>query len=138
MGKIKNPGLTLILFLWIGLLCAQENGDSSQTPVNLRPFQLTLACAHLLRDWYGTQSQLEEQGFTPTLSLVTDIAGNSIGGRDQGITHADNLGLDLPMHQSPASTPQDNATPNHFYIVGISVVAALGGFLFGFDSGVIN
>jgi SP family sugar:H+ symporter-like MFS transporter len=42
------------------------------------------------------------------------------------------------MHQSPACTPQGNATRNHFYILGISVVAALGGFLFGFDSGVIN
>jgi len=32
----------------------------------------------------------------------------------------------------------DNATREHFYVLGISVVAALGGFLFGFDSGVIN
>jgi SP family sugar:H+ symporter-like MFS transporter len=31
-----------------------------------------------------------------------------------------------------------NSTRNHFYILGISMVAALGGFLFGFDSGVIN
>ena len=42
------------------------------------------------------------------------------------------------MHESPPSTPHDNATRNHLYIVGISMVAALGGFLFGFDSGVIN
>jgi MFS transporter, SP family, sugar:H+ symporter len=42
------------------------------------------------------------------------------------------------MHQSPARTSQNNATRNHFYILGISMVAALGGFLFGFDSGVIN
>jgi hypothetical protein len=40
------------------------------------------------------RSELEEQGFTPTLSLVTDIAANPIGGRDQGVTQADNLGLD--------------------------------------------
>ena len=32
----------------------------------------------------------------------------------------------------------DNGTRNYFYILGISTVAALGGFLFGFDSGVIN
>ncbi len=36
------------------------------------------------------------------------------------------------------STPPAAATRNQFYIVGISIVAALGGFLFGFDSGVIN
>ena len=42
------------------------------------------------------------------------------------------------MHQSPARASRDNATRNNFYIVEISVVAALGGFLFGFDSGVIN
>jgi SP family sugar:H+ symporter-like MFS transporter len=35
-------------------------------------------------------------------------------------------------------TPQGNASRNHSYILGISAVAALGGFLFGFDSGVIN
>jgi SP family sugar:H+ symporter-like MFS transporter len=38
------------------------------------------------------------------------------------------------MHEHPP----DNATREYFYILGISVVAALGGFLFGFDSGVIN
>lgn len=34
--------------------------------------------------------------------------------------------------------PQADARRNHSYILGISAVAALGGFLFGFDSGVIN
>src|ERR1700730_2238530 len=42
------------------------------------------------------------------------------------------------MHEPPLTTPQDNDTRNHFYILSISGVAALGGFLFGFDSGVIN
>jgi SP family sugar:H+ symporter-like MFS transporter len=41
--------------------------------------------------------------------------------------------------EAPAlRTSLDSSRRNHFYIVGISVVAALGGFLFGFDSGVIN
>lgn len=35
-------------------------------------------------------------------------------------------------------TPQESKTRNHSYIVAASLVAALGGFLFGFDSGVIN
>jgi MFS transporter, SP family, sugar:H+ symporter len=42
------------------------------------------------------------------------------------------------MPEPQQGTPQDNATRNHFYILVISAVAALGGFLFGFDSGVIN
>jgi MFS transporter, SP family, sugar:H+ symporter len=42
------------------------------------------------------------------------------------------------MYQSPSETLHESDTRNHFYILGISVVAALGGFLFGFDSGVIN
>lgn len=42
------------------------------------------------------------------------------------------------MHEPLSGTPQDNASRNHFYILAISAVAALGGFLFGFDSGVIN
>jgi hypothetical protein len=95
MAKIKSPGLTLLLFLWVGLMCAQENGDSSQTPVNLRSFQLILPRDHLFGGWYDVRSRLEEQGFIPTLSFVTDIAGNPIGGRDQHVTHADNLDLDL-------------------------------------------
>jgi SP family sugar:H+ symporter-like MFS transporter len=42
------------------------------------------------------------------------------------------------MYEPPSRTPRDSASRNRFYILGISVVAALGGFLFGFDSGVIN
>jgi SP family sugar:H+ symporter-like MFS transporter len=42
------------------------------------------------------------------------------------------------MHDPPEGTLQDSATRNHSYILAISAVAALGGFLFGFDSGVIN
>jgi SP family sugar:H+ symporter-like MFS transporter len=42
------------------------------------------------------------------------------------------------MPEPRQGIPQDNATRNHSYILAISAVAALGGFLFGFDSGVIN
>jgi porin len=76
MAEIKSPGLTLLLFFWAGLVCAQENGDGTETPVNLRPFQLILPRDHLFGDWYGLRSKLEDQGFTPTLSFVTNIAGN--------------------------------------------------------------
>ena len=42
------------------------------------------------------------------------------------------------MREPLQGTQQENASRNHSYILGISAVAALGGFLFGFDSGVIN
>src|SRR5678810_902962 len=59
------------------------------------PFQLVLPREHLLGDWYGTRTWLEERGVTPTLSFVTDSLGNPSGGKEQGFTTANNVGLDL-------------------------------------------
>jgi len=70
-------------------------GESSETPANLRPFQLVLPREHLLGDWFGLRTKLEDFGISPTIIYVTDIAGNPIGGKRQGITYADNLGLDV-------------------------------------------
>jgi porin len=95
MAKINSAGLTLLLVLWVRIVCAEESGDSLESPVSLRPFQLILPREHLFGDWDGLRSQLENKGFVPTLSFVTNIAGNPVGGKDQGVTHADNLGLDL-------------------------------------------
>lgn len=95
MATNKNTGLIFALLLGVRMVCAEESGDNLESPVNLRPFQLILPRDHLFGDWNGLRSQLEDQGFVPTLSLVTNVAGNPIGGRDQGVTHADNLGLDL-------------------------------------------
>src|SRR5215471_20461356 len=66
-----------------------------QVPVSLRPFQLVLPREHLLDDWFGLRPTAEASGLTPTLTFVTDIAGNVTGGKNQGVTHADNLGFDL-------------------------------------------
>ena len=95
MAKIKISGLALILFFGAGLVSAEEAGRSLESPVSLRPFQLILPQEHLFGDWDGLRSQLENEGFVPTLTFVTNIAGNPTGGKDQGVTHADNLGLDL-------------------------------------------
>jgi porin len=59
------------------------------------PFQLILPREHLLEDWYGARTWLEDQGVVPTLTFVTDSLGNPSGGKDQGFTTANNLGLDL-------------------------------------------
>jgi porin len=76
-------------------LLGDSSSDSSKVPVSLRPFQLTLPRAHLLGDWFGLIPKLEEKGITPTLTYVTDIAGNATGGESRGVAYADNIGLDL-------------------------------------------
>jgi porin len=76
-------------------LFGNSSSDSAQVPVDLHPFQLTFHREHLLGDWLGLRTELEDWGITPTVTFVSDIAGNPVGGRSQGLTEADNLGLDL-------------------------------------------
>ena len=59
------------------------------------PFQLILPSQHLLGDWLGVRSELEERGIIPTLTFVTDALGNPTGGMQQGFRAANNLGFDL-------------------------------------------
>jgi porin len=59
------------------------------------PFKLVLPREHLLGDWFTTRTWLEDQGITPTLTFVTDSLGNPSGGKEQGFTTANNVGLDL-------------------------------------------
>lgn len=66
-----------------------------QTPASLRPFQLDLPRGHLLGEWLGFRSKADDAGITPTVTFVTDIAGNVSGGKNQGVTHSDNLGINL-------------------------------------------
>src|SRR5262245_49705250 len=89
--------LIVILFCRAAPVRAQ---DVSEAPAGTRslaplPFKLILPREHLLGDWYGTRTWLEDNGITPTLTFVTDSLGNPTGGRDQGFTTANNLGLDL-------------------------------------------
>ena len=72
-----------------------SNANNLQAPVSLRPFQLTLPRNHLFGDWFGVRTNAEDRGISPTLTFVSDVAGNVTGGKNQGVTHADNLGLDL-------------------------------------------
>src|SRR6476660_88985 len=67
-------------------------GTRSLAPL---PFQLILPREHLLGDWYDTRTWLEDRGIVPTLTFVTDSLGNPSGGKEQGFTTANNVGLDL-------------------------------------------
>ena len=77
-----------------GLFGTSSSG-SLQFPANVRPFQLSIPREPLFEDWFGLRPEAESFGITPTLTFVSDVAGNVSGGKSQGVTHADNLGLDL-------------------------------------------
>jgi porin len=72
-----------------------KNGAGPPTPVDIRPFQLVLPNGHLFDDWWGARTKLEDVGIKPTLTLVSNLAWNPTGGREQGSTAATNLGLDV-------------------------------------------
>jgi porin len=76
---------------------SQDTNEASAGTRSLAPlpFQLVLPREHLLGDWYGTRTWLEDRGITPTLTFVTDSLGNPSGGKEQGFTTANNVGLDL-------------------------------------------
>jgi porin len=77
----------------------QQTSVSLQSvPVSERPFGndlVVLPVDHLFDDWYGLRARLVDGGVTPTLTFETDLAGNPVGGKTQGFTECDNLGLDL-------------------------------------------
>ena len=76
-------------------LAEGQTASSAQSPVEARPFEIILPSQHLLGDWYGLRTRLENAGVTPTFTLVTEFAANPRGGRGEGVTEASNLGLSL-------------------------------------------
>jgi hypothetical protein len=72
----------------------QTSNDVTNDPTS-RLFQLVLPGEHLFGDWGGLRSKLEEKGITPRLILVTDLAGNTRGGRSQGATAPSSVELSL-------------------------------------------
>src|SRR6266705_2805459 len=90
--------IVIVVFLCSPALARAQ--DASQAPAGTRPiadtpFQLSLPSEHLLGDWYGMRSWLEDHGITPTLTFVTDALGNPSGGMRQSFTAFNNLGVDL-------------------------------------------
>src|SRR6266481_790975 len=97
MSRTRIPILIVILFCWAARTRSDDINEASAGTRSLGPlpFKLVLPREHLLGDWYGTRTWLEERGVTPTLTFVTDSLGNPSGGKDQGFTTANNVGLDL-------------------------------------------
>jgi len=92
--------VSIVIVILSFSLASTRSEDSSEASAGTRslgplPFQLILPREHLLGDWYGTRTWLEEWGVTPTLTFVTDSLGNPSGGKEQGFTTANNVGLDL-------------------------------------------
>src|ERR1700747_2481761 len=88
--------IALALFVLSAAALAQEQ-TSEDTPEDTgsRVFQLVLPSEHLLGDWGGLRSKLEESGITPRWFLITDVAGNPSGGRYEGATQASSTELSL-------------------------------------------
>jgi porin len=52
---------------------------------------------YLLGDWGGFRTKLREFGITFSLTFVSDVQGNPVGGARHGFREFDNLGLDVSV-----------------------------------------
>jgi porin len=98
-GRLLQLALVMLLiclaaFAQEGTSHDVSGSDTFKDPTT-RVFQLVLPGEHLLGDWGGLRSKLEESGITPRWFLITDVAGNPSGGRDQGATQASSTELSL-------------------------------------------
>ncbi|MGE5239013.1 MAG: carbohydrate porin [Chloroflexota bacterium] len=101
----------MALFCWSAVAGAQ---DSTHAPAGTRslaptPFQLTIPPGHLLGNWHGLRTWLEDHGITPALTFVTDALGNATGGLRQGFTAANDLALDALFDLEKLHGPEDGS-----------------------------
>jgi porin len=92
--------VAVVILAVLGSAAIAGAEDTPTPPASTRsfadtPFQLVLPREHLLGDWLGARTWLEDHGVTPSLTFVTDALGNPTGGQRQGFRGANNLGLDL-------------------------------------------
>lgn len=100
MHKELRVRVSIVIVILCYSAAVARSQDITEAPAGTRdlapsPFKLVLPREHLLGDWYGTRTWLEDWGIVPTLTFVTDSLGNPSGGKDQGFTTANNVGLDL-------------------------------------------
>jgi len=87
--------LGLLLVCTPAVFAQQQTSDDTATDTTSRVFELGLPSDHLLGDWGGLRTHLEESGITPRWFFITDVAGNPSGGRAQGATQASSTELSL-------------------------------------------
>ncbi len=52
---------------------------------------------YMTGDWYGRREEMAKKGITVTSEYVSNVAGNPIGGREQGATQTGSWGSDLRL-----------------------------------------
>src|SRR5213593_3449082 len=82
---VSRTRVVVAMVVILGWAAVAHAEDAPQPPAGTRaladtPFQLVLPQAHLLGDWYGVRTWLEDHGVTPTVTFVIDALGNPAGG----------------------------------------------------------
>jgi porin len=112
IGNRSSYRAAIVILVILGWAAAAQAEDATSAPAAAKaedtlrapaasralaetPFQLVLPRGHLLGDWLGTRTWLEDRGIYPLVTYVIDALGNPIGGREQGFRGASNLGVDL-------------------------------------------
>lgn len=79
-------------------ISAVETFVAANDPFTERNFKadvLVMPVDRLLGDWLGVLPRLEDDGITPSVTFVSDMLGNPVGGVSQGFTEANNLGVNI-------------------------------------------
>ena len=97
---IHRRRITVAFLVILGWAAVAHAEDVPSAPAGTRslaeiPFKLVLLRGHLLGDWLGARTWLEDHGVYPSVTFVTDALGNPTGGMQQGFRGASNLGVDL-------------------------------------------
>ena len=94
-SRLLSFALGVLLVCTPAVFAQQQTSDDTATDTTSRVFELGLPSDHLLGDWGGLRTHLEESGITPRWFFITDVAGNPSGGRAQGATQASSTELSL-------------------------------------------
>jgi porin len=112
-GNVRNACWRAALALAAGLLSSTLLAQTGPSPMPVLPaddrerpveddlnyahprFEEPSTESHLFQDWRHVRTNLVEGGFTPSLSFVSDVQGNPLGGESQGLTAFSGFNLDL-------------------------------------------
>jgi carbohydrate-selective porin OprB len=89
LGGRRSQHVALVILVILGWAAVAHAEDAPKAPAGTRdlaetPFQLVLPRAHLLGDWLGARTWLEDHGVYPIVTFVTDALGNPTGGKQLG------------------------------------------------------